>query len=185
MFVRHAQAHRMRTLDLSYIALFAALTAVCAWISIPMTVPFTLQTFGVFAALTILGGRRGSCAVAVYLLLGAVGLPVFAGFSGGVGVLLGTTGGYIWGFLAAALLYWLMTALLGEKLWVKAAACLLGMLVYDVFGTAWFLVVYSHTAGPIGLGAALGLCVFPFVIPDLAKIALALLTAQRTERFLK
>lgn len=179
-----SNAH-FRTLDLAYIALFAALTAVCAWISIPMTVPFTLQTFGIFAALCTLGGRRGTCAVAVYLLLGAVGLPVFAGFAGGVGVLLGTTGGYILGFLAAGLLYWLATALLGDRLLVKVIACVLGMVVYDIFGTAWFLVVYNRTVGSIGLQAALGFCVIPFLVPDLAKIGLAVLVSRRTAKFVK
>ena len=77
-----ASAPRFRTLDLAYAALFAALIAVCAWISIPMTVPFTLQTFGIFAALCTLGGRRGTCAVAVYLLL------VYHRFPGGSPALL-------------------------------------------------------------------------------------------------
>ena len=92
-----------RPVDMAYIALFAVLLTVCAWISVPLPVPFTLQTFAIFAALGILGGRRGTWAVAVYLLLGAVGLPVFSGFRGGLGALLGTTGGYILGFLALAL----------------------------------------------------------------------------------
>ena len=100
---------RIRTADMAYIALFAVLMAVCAWISIPFAVPFTLQTFAVFAALAILGGRRGTLSVVVYLLLGAVGLPVFAGFKGGLAALLGTTGGYILGFLLTALLYWGIT----------------------------------------------------------------------------
>ena len=91
-----AQA-RQRTRAMVYIAAFAALMAACAWISIPAAVPFTMQTFGVFLALGLLGGRRGTIAVLVYLLLGAMGLPVFAGFMGGFGVLLGTTGGYLAG----------------------------------------------------------------------------------------
>lgn len=107
-----AAVPRLRTVDLTYIALFSVLMAVCAWISIPMPkplVPFTLQTFAVFSAMTALGGRRGLYAVTVYLLLGAVGLPVFAGFQGGASVLLGSTGGYIIGFLASAILFWLLT----------------------------------------------------------------------------
>ena len=70
-------------MDLAYTALFTVLLAVCAWITVPLTVPFTLQTFGVFAALGVLGGRRGTYAVAAYLLLGLAGLPVFSGFRGG------------------------------------------------------------------------------------------------------
>lgn len=170
---------RLRTVDLAYAALFAVLLMVCAWINIPLTVPFTLQTFGVFAALGTLGGRRGTLAILAYLLLGLVGLPVFSGFQGGPGVLMGTTGGYILGFLASALLYWGMTARLGDRPAVTAAAMVLGLLVCYAFGTAWFLVAYARAAGPIGLWAALGMCVFPFVVPDLVKLALAWMLSRR------
>lgn len=74
-----------------YIAVFAVLIAICSWISIPTTVPFTLQTFAIFLAVGVLGGKRGSLSVLIYILLGAVGIPVFAGFSGGFGTLLGST----------------------------------------------------------------------------------------------
>ena len=170
---------KWRTVDLAYTALFTVLIMVCAWITVPLTVPFTLQTFGVFAALGTLGGRRGTYAVAAYLLLGLAGLPVFSGFQGGPGVLLGTTGGYILGFLALALLYWAVTARLGQRPVVMAAAMVLGLVVCYAFGTAWFLVAYARTAGSIGLWAALGMCVFPFVVPDLAKIALAMLLSRQ------
>lgn len=170
---------RLRTVDLAYAALFAVLLMVCAWINIPLTVPFTLQTFGVFAALGTLGGRRGILAILAYLLLGLVGLPVFSGFQGGPGVLLGTTGGYILGFLASALLYWGMTARLGDRPAVTAAAMVLGLLVCYAFGTAWFLVVYTKNTGAIGLWTALGWCVFPYILPDCVKIALALAIRKR------
>ena len=175
----------LRTRDLTHIALFAVLIAVCAWITIPMTVPFTLQIFAVFAALATLGGRRGTYAVAVYLLLGAVGLPVGAGFQGGLGWLLGTTGGYIVGFLCIALIYWLMTAKLGESLPVSIVACVLGLAVCYAFGTAWFMVVYARTTGPVGVMTALGWCVFPYVIPDLLKLVLAVTLSQRIKGFLR
>lgn len=179
-----AASSRLRTVDMAYIALFAVLMAVCAWITIPMTVPFTLQIFAVFAALVTLGGRRGTYAVVVYLLLGAVGLPVGSGFQGGLGWLLGTTGGYIVGFLCIALIYWLMTAKLGDSLPVSVAACVLGLAVCYAFGTAWFLVVYARTSGPIGLMTALGWCVFPYIIPDLVKLALAVILGRRVKGFL-
>ena len=176
---------RFRTVDLAYIALFAVLMAVCAWITIPMTVPFTLQIFAVFAALVTLGGRRGTYAVVVYLLLGAVGLPVGAGFQGGLGWLLGTTGGYIVGFRCIALLYWLLTAKLGESLPVVIAACVLGLALCYAFGTAWFMAVYARTSGPVGVMTALGWCVFPYIIPDLVKLVLAVLLSRRVKQFLK
>lgn len=183
-----AAVPRLRTVDLTYIALFSVLMAVCAWISIPMPkplVPFTLQTFAVFSAMTALGGRRGLYAVTVYLLLGAVGLPVFAGFQGGASVLLGSTGGYIIGFLASAILFWLLTARLGQSLPVTIFACVMGLAVCYAFGTAWFLAVYARTTGPIGLMTALGWCVFPFVGPDLVKLALAIGLSRRVKQFLK
>ena len=173
---------KWRTVDLAYIALFTVLIIAGAWLSIPMPkplVPVTLQTFSVFAALGTLGGRRGTCAVAAYLLLGLVGMPVFSGFQGGPGALLGTTGGYILGFLVSALLYWLITAGFGDRLPVMAAAMALGLVACYAFGTAWFMLLYTRTAGPIGLGAALWMCVLPFVAPDLVKLSLAVFLSRR------
>ena len=183
-----AAPSRLRTLDMAYIALFAVLMAVCAWITVPLPKPlvqFTLQTFAMFMALTTLGGRRGLYAMVVYLLLGAVGVPVFSGFRGGLGVLLDTTGGYIIGFAAAALVYWLLTAKLGDSLPVKIAACVLGLAVCYAFGTAWFLVLYARTTGPIGMTTALSWCVLPYIVPDLLKLALAVVLSGRIKKFLK
>ncbi|MBU5626303.1 biotin transporter BioY [Oscillibacter sp. MSJ-2] len=173
------------TRDMAYIAVFAVLIAVCSWIAIPTTVPFTLQTFAVFASVGLLGGRRGTLAVLVYILLGAVGIPVFAGFSGGIGILMSTTGGYILGFLGSALLYWAITARFGTKTAVQAAAMVLGLAVCYASGTLWFMQVYARTSGPVGLTAALGWCVIPFIVPDLCKIALALWLSRRLGRHVK
>ena len=162
-----------KVLDLVYISIGAALIAICSWISIPTAVPFTLQTFAVFFVLLSLGGERGTLATLVYVLLGAVGVPVFAGFSGGIGVLLGSTGGYIIGFLFSALLMWLIESFLGKDIRVLTFSMILGLLVCYAFGTAWFMVVYARKTGPIGLGTALGWCVFPYLLPDAVKIALA------------
>ena len=104
---------RMNTLDMAYVAMFAAIIAVCSWISIPATVPFTLQTLGVFLAVGVLGGKRGTMAVLTYLLLGMIGAPGFSGFAGGIGYMLGSTGGYIVGFIFTALTMWLMESLFG------------------------------------------------------------------------
>ena len=101
--------------DLTYIGIMVAFMAVCSWISIPTAVPFTMQTFAVFLAVGVFGGRRGTMAVLVYILLGAVGMPVFAGFSGGIGVLVGLTGGYIAGFVLTALIMWGMERAFGRK----------------------------------------------------------------------
>ncbi|MDD7294522.1 MAG: biotin transporter BioY [Oscillospiraceae bacterium] len=165
--------------SLCQIALFAALIAVCSQIQIPMTVPFTMQTFAVFSALAILGGKNGTISILIYIALGAVGIPVFAGFSGGIGVLFGTTGGYIIGFLFTGLIYWLLTHFFGTKLPIMIPALALGLIVCYAFGTAWFMLVYTRKVETIGLATALGWCVFPFILPDCVKLALAILIAKR------
>lgn len=180
-----ADSQKFKVLDMVYIALFAVLIAVCTWISVPAAVPFTMQTFAVFCALGLLGGKRGTFSVIVYLLLGAVGVPVFSGFRGGIGVLFDTTGGYLIGFIIMALLYWLITALLGKKLMVMVAAMVAGVAVLYLFGTAWFMVVYARNSGPVGLATALGWCVFPFILPDLIKLALAVFLTKRLGRHIK
>lgn len=171
--------------DMIYIAISVALMAICAWISIPAPVPFTLQTFGVFVTVGILGGKRGSLAILIYLLLGLIGVPVFSGFGGGIQALLGATGGYIIGFLLSALAMWGMEKLLGKKTWVLALSMVLGLLVCYAFGTIWFMVVYAQNSGAVGLMTALGLCVFPFIIPDIIKIALALVLTKTISHAVK
>ena len=173
---------QFRVVDLSYMAICAALIAICSWISIPAAVPFTLQTFAVFCVLGLLGGRRGTVSILVYILLGAIGLPVFTGFNAGLGALLGTTGGYILGFVFIGLIYWLAEKLFGTKLWVRVTAMLLGLLVCYAFGTAWFMFLYARRTGPIALGTALGWCVFPFLIPDLVKMCLAVMLSGRLRK---
>ena len=121
--------NRQNILDMVLIAMFAVIIAVCSWLSIPGEVPVTLQTFGVFCAVGLLGGKRGTLSVVIYILLGLVGVPVFAGFKGGVGSLIGPTGGYIIGFVFTALVYWLVTKLLGTKIWAVVLGMVLGLAV--------------------------------------------------------
>ncbi len=154
-----------------YIALMSVLIAVCAWISVPFTVPFTMQTFGVFCALGFLGGRDGTIAVLLYILMGAVGLPVFSGGGSGVGWLMGLTGGYISGFFFGALTYWGLMSILKHRRWAMPVALFAGLLICYLFGTIWFSAVYTKTKGEITIAAILGKCVFPYVLPDCVKLA--------------
>lgn len=167
-------AKRSKTYDMAYIGVFTVLITICSWISIPTLVPFTLQTFAVFLAVSVLGGKRGTLAVVVYVLMGAIGIPVFAEFTGGIGIILRNTGGYIIGFIFSALVMWLMESLFGRKLWVQGISMVLGLLACYAVGTAWFMFVYMRETGAVGLMTVLGWCVIPFIIPDAVKIVLAL-----------
>ena len=171
----------MKARNMALCGLFAALLTLCAWISVPGAgVVFTLQTFGVALTLLLLGGKRGSITVLVYLLLGAVGLPVFTGFQGGIGTLLNVTGGYIVGFLVWALLYWLITAFAPKK---RVLAMVLGLLVCYAFGTLWFYSLYLQGGSALSLGAFLLKCLVPYLLPDAVKLSLAFLLASRLKRF--
>ena len=174
----------LQTRDLAYVAVCAVLMAVCSWISIPAAVPFTLQTFAVFCSLGFLGGKRGTAAILVYLLLGALGIPVFAGFSGGIGILFGTTGGYLLGFILMGLVYWLGERLSMDSRNIRIISMVLGLLLCYAFGTAWFMFVYARQSGAIALGTALAWCVIPFLLPDLVKLALALQLSGRLRKVL-
>ena len=177
--------NKLTTLDMVYTAMFACLMAICAWISIPGQIPFTLQTMGVFLAVGLLGGKRGTLAILVYVLMGAVGLPVFSSMTGGLGKLLGMTGGYIVGFLVSALIMWAMEAIPGSRKWVLPLSMVLGLIACYAFGTAWFLVVYTRAKGAISLAAVLGMCVIPYIIPDIIKIVCALVLTRILKRFVK
>ena len=162
-------------------AMFAALIAVCSIVSIPVgEVPITLQTFGVCLAAAMLGWKRGVLSVLVYLLLGAVGVPVFSGMTGGVGKLAGPTGGYIIGFLLTALLVGFAAQRWQRRALPLSLAMALGVLACYAVGTVWFMVV-THT----GLGESLLLCVVPFLIPDAVKIAAAVILSNRLSKILR
>ncbi len=164
-----------------YIALMAVVIAICSWISIPGPVPFTLQTFAVFTALLLLGTRDGLISIVVYLLLGAVGVPVFSGFSGGIGHLLGPTGGYLIGFIVMGFVFGIVRHFIKHPLASAITASILGLAACYAFGTVWFVIVYSQTKSAITFGAALSLCVLPFIIPDAIKMALAIILSSRVK----
>ncbi len=174
--------------EITFIAMFTALIAVCSWISVPMPaplVPFTMQTFAICHTISLLGLKNGTASVVLYILLGALGAPVFAGFKSGGTALLGSTGGYIIGFVLTAVITGAILRQFGRSIPVMAIAMVLGIAVCYTFGTVWFMVVYANANGPIGLVSALSMCVFPFIIPDLVKIALAIFISRRIGKYVK
>lgn len=177
--------NKSKTRDTVFIALFAVLIAVCSWIAIPTTPPFTMQTFGVFFALNFLGGKKGTVCVCTYLMLGLIGIPVYANGTAGIGIILGANGGYMIGWIFSGLFMWLLETLIGRKIWAQCVCMFVGLLVCYVIGTVWFMVVYAKTAGAVGLWVALCRCVFPFIIPDFIKLRLALWLSQRLDKIVK
>lgn len=165
---------KLTTRALVLCALFAALTAICSQLAIPLQpVPINLATLSVFLAGGLLGAKYGALSQAVYVLLGAVGVPVFSGFRSGVGTLLGPTGGYLLaGPLVAAIIAWISRYVKKNALGVviQAAALVAGLAVCYLGGTAMYCAL-NH----ISFLQGYLLCVQPFLFADLCKIVAAML----------
>ena len=163
-------------------ALFSALMAVSAQLAVPTVPPFTLQTFVLFLAMYLLGTKTALVSVSVYLALGFVGLPVFAGFRGGVSAFASATGGYLLGFVLAVLVAGAVMRIFGKKDVVTAISYSLGMLVCYIFGSAWYYVFCLRSSGTVGLVAIISQCVLPFIPFDAIKIAFAIFIGKKLRK---
>ncbi len=159
----------MKIRHLVITALFTAAICVMAPFSVPIgPIPITLATLGVYLAAGLLGAKLGTLSVTLYIILGALGVPVFAGFSGGFHKLAGVTGGYIVGYILCALIAGALMRRLRYRPWAIALALVLGTAVLYAFGTAWYILQTGTALMP-----ALAGCVVPFLPCDLIKIAAA------------
>jgi biotin transport system substrate-specific component len=159
--------------EVAYAALFAALIAASAFVAIPLgPVPFTLQVLVVLLAGLVLGPRSGALAVGAYLVLGLVA-PVYAGGASGVGVLFGPTGGYLWGFVLAAVTSGVVARRSGPGFAGLTVAALAGLVPIYVLGTAW-LALQLHLSAEAAVAAG----ALPFLAADLVKAGAAALVAR-------
>lgn len=158
-----------KTYMLTVTALMTAVTCVLAPMSVPIgPVPISLTNLAIYFALYLLGWKMGTVSYIVYLIIGIVGVPVFSGFTGGFAKLLGPTGGYIIGFIPMAIIAGLVIEKSGSRI-LHFIAMVVGTAVCYAFGTVWFCVVMKSD-----VAAALGMCVFPFIPGDIAKIVIAM-----------
>lgn len=181
----HASAARSRTRDLATAALVTALVSASAWIQIPVQpVPITLQVFFVVLAALLLRPGWAFGSMAVYLALGAAGVPVFSGGQGGLGVLAGPTGGYLFGFLiGAGLASSLRAVLIGVRLpavLVDACAAVIAIAAIYTVGAAQLSMVLG-----LSLDKAIAAGVMPFLVPDTAKAAAAVAVAAAVRRAIR
>ncbi len=155
------------------VAMATVLLTLGAWLTVPASPPFTLQTLVLYLCAWLLGRKKATVAVLLYIVIGAVGVPVFSGFAGGVGVILGPTGGYLIGFLA-------ITLLGGDRgaWWHRIVCAAVGTLLCYAVGTLWYAGVYAGFSS-VGFDAALVTCVVPFLLPDAIKMALAMVLCRR------
>ena len=173
-----------RTVKLCAAALGAALIAVCSWITVPMpevgfAAPFTMQTFAVCLVSALLGEFWGEISVLVYIALGCIGVPVFAGFKNAAAVIAGPTWGYIMGFVLTAFCTGFICSRFGRKYPICLGAMAAGIILCYAVGTVWFALVYAKGTATAGFVTALTYCVVPYILPDLAKIAVASLICTK------
>ncbi|MDR0405695.1 MAG: biotin transporter BioY [Clostridiales bacterium] len=163
---------KFTTKDVTIVAVFTAIMVICSQISVPVPfspVPITLSLFAVFLSSALLGWKRGTAVQAVYVLLGLCGAPVFQGFTGGMGRVLGPTGGYIISYIFMAFVTGLLTEKNSADGRLKTmGSMLLGLVICYGFGTAWLMAFARLTAAK-----ALAAAVLPFVPLDLVKIVTA------------
>ena len=186
--------------NICYIALFAAVLTVCAWISIPISgIAITLQTMGVCMASGFLGWKRGTVCVIAYILLGVCCVPVFSGFKNFYALIAGPSAGYVVGFMFTSLIVGLTSdklRLIGAKctdkiksrilqITVLAVSMAVGIAVCYVFGTLWFMLIYKGSVTAENLQVALTFCVYPYLIPDLIKIIAATVLVDRLKKYVK
>lgn len=156
------------------IAVMTAVMCILGPISIPTgIVPISFTPLAVFLSVYILGTAEGTAATALYILIGAVGLPVFSGFQGGFAKIAGPTGGYILGFIFMAAIGGFFIHRYYEKIWLQFIGMLLGLAVLYAFGTAWL----SFTAH-MSFAEALSVGVLPFIAVDIIKIAVSILLGR-------
>jgi biotin transport system substrate-specific component len=173
-----AQAGKVQTptKQMAQCAMFTALLAVCSQIAIPLPlVPINLALLAVYLAAFLLDRRYALLSIALYLMLGAAGLPVFTGFQGGPAALFGKTGGFLLGYLCTAAIVTVMRPW-ADTFARRCLACTLGLLGCYVPGTLWFMLVTR-----LSLAVSLGYCIYPFLPGDAVKVALATLLVPKLQ----
>lgn len=161
--------------DMCMIGMFTAIIVIMAQISIPMPmgVPMTMQTFAITLAAIVMGAKNGTIASLIYVLLGAIGVPVFANFSGGVGIVVGATGGFIMAFPIMALIIGLGADFYKKNRAWLIVGILVGTVVNYIGGTLWYCFVTGN-----GFMAGLAGCVLPFIPTAIIKAVLAVIVGM-------
>ncbi len=166
--------NKLKIRKITVTAIFTAVIAATAWISVftPFGVNLTFQIFGVCLAGFYLGAKWGCAATAAYIVIGATGLPVFSAFTGGIGILLGTSGGFLWGFLPCAFLCGI--ASITDKITMKYLLMVLAVLLCHTAGVTQFCVVSGNGAWVGFISVSL-----PFLVKDLIMVFLAEIVANK------
>ncbi len=177
--------HKNSIQSMIFISLFATLMCVGAWLHFPSAVPATMQTFVVFCALGLLGSKKTFTVLVIYIMLGLVGLPVFSGFTSGIGALTGPTAGFVWGFLLGVPVFYIFEKYFYDNKTVTIIGYIIYILLHYIPGALW----YCHfTLGRLTVQGILSsslVTVVPFILPDAVKLFLAIIVVGKIQRIKK
>lgn len=176
---------RSNSYDMTEIAMFVVILILCSWISIPTVIPFTLQTFAIFLAICILGGKKTTIIVFVYLLMGCIGIPVFSGFCGGIGCLVGNTGGFLIGFLFSTVAIWGIERLTEIRPWIQWLQMITCICICYLFGVLWYLHIIQIRLSLQAIIPIVSVYVVPYIIPDIVKMCVAYIVSKRLKKVIR
>lgn len=164
--------------SIALISMFLSLLIICSWITIPFTVPFTLQTLAIFCIILLTNIKISLVTIILYIILGILGFPVFNSFQGGIGILLGPTGGFIIGFVPMIITSSILIKKNNKKI-VNFVYLFIGLIVCYITGSLWYYYLYKLETNYINI---LMITVLPFIIPDAIKIFISLLITSRINK---
>ncbi len=174
--------NRKRLQSMIFISLFATLMCIGAWIHFPSAVPATMQTFVVFTALGLTGSKNTFIMLVIYILLGAVGLPVFSGFTSGIGALTGPTAGFIWGFLLGVPVFYIFEKYFSHRKSLIIIGYILYILIHYIPGALWYCYFTLERLDVSGIVSSSLVTVVPFILPDAVKLLLALIVIAKCRK---
>ena len=165
--------------DIALVSVFVAVISVCSFITVPFAVPFTMQLFGVFLSVGLLGMKRGTVCIVAYILLGLTGAPVFSSLQGGVQVLMGQTGGFLVGFVFAALVSGFIIDKWGRKFKTVLLSMLCGLLICYICGALWLFAAFNFDFKSVII------LTLPLLVFDVLKVTLAAYLSLKLKKFVR
>ena len=176
---------KSRINDIVLISLSIILITISAWIEIPFIVPFTLQTLAIFIITGLFKFRISFLSVVIYIVMGIIGIPVFSGFQGGIGVLMKYTGWFLLGFILIPIIYNIINKLIIKKNISLIISFIISLIIIYLIGSIWFYFVYTNMNDNVNFIDCIVISVLPFIIPDLFKLFISLILINKLSNIIK
>ena len=176
---------KSRINDIVLISLSTILITISAWIEIPFIVPFTLQILAIFIITGLFKFRVSFLSVVIYIIMGIIGIPVFSGFQGGIGVLMTYTGGFLLGFIFIPIVYNIINKVIINKNFSLVISFIISLIIIYLIGSIWFYIVYTNKNNNVNFIDCIVISVLPFIIPDVFKLFISIILINKLSNIIK